>query len=136
MMKHFLIMAAVACGSFAASAQSVEVAAGDWTDIPEIRAAGIQQMSVEAVDEAEQLLSKGGPCAQGESRRIDMTVPFMIEFGPNRSVKRIIVRRLGCPQLETLMGGVVKQLALAGEYKPTGENQANWYRSQISFSLR
>ena len=135
-MKRFLILAALAFGSFPASAQSVEVGSGDWSDIPPIRAAGIQRMSVEAVEQAERLLSKGGACAQGEIRSIDIEVPFLIEFGANRSVKRIVVKRIGCPQLEVLMGGVVKQLALAGEYKPTGENQANWYRSEISFSLQ
>jgi hypothetical protein len=135
-MKRFLIMAALLFGAAPAAAQSVEVAEGDWSQIPEIERAGDQRMSGDAFGQAARLLERGGACEQSKSRKIDMTVPFIMEFSPEGSVKRIIIRRLGCPQLEALMGGVVKQLALAGEYKPTGENLANWYRSEISFSIR
>ena len=91
--------------------------------------------AVDAFNRAEAILGKGGVC-ETSSKPISLRVPFLLEFGTDKSVKRIVVRRLRCEQLESLMGGVVKQLVSWGEYEPTGENLANWYRSEISFEIR
>jgi hypothetical protein len=130
-----LLIAALAFTATPSAAQQVEVAEGNWSDIPQVRAAGHGRMSDRALDKAAQLLGRDGPCATGKST-IDMTVPFLLEFEPQgRAVRRIVVHKAGCVELEKLVGGVVLTLAQNGEYRPTGENLAHWYRGQISFAI-
>lgn len=130
-----LLLLGLALLAAPSAAQQVEVAEGNWSAIPEVRSAGHGRMSDRALDSAAALLGRGGACATGTSR-IDMTVPFLLEFDPDgKGVRRVVVRRSGCAELEKLIGGVVLTLAKQGEYRPTGENMAHWYRGQISFAI-
>ena len=135
-MKRLAIIA-LALTAAPAAAQSVSSAAGDWSQVPEIRARGQHRMSSEAMDRVEEL-AKSGECSVPGLRRehIELTVPFVLEFDPGGEVQRVVVRKLGCERLESIMGGVILQLARAGEYRPSGENQLGWYRSELSFSLQ
>jgi hypothetical protein len=132
-----LLMIAMALTAAPAAAQSVSSAGGDWSRVPEIRALGMHRMSAESMDMIEEL-AKSGECAVPglSKRKIDLTVPFVLEFKPSGEVQQVVVRKLGCDKLESIMGGVILQLARAGEYRPTGENELGWYRSELSFSLQ
>jgi hypothetical protein len=130
-----LLLLSLACMSAPSAAQQVEVGEGNWSAIPQVRIAGHGRMSDRALDSAAELLGRGGACATGTSK-IDMTVPFLLEFDPDgQKVRRVVVRRSGCPALEKLIGGVVLTLAKQGEYRASGENLAHWYRGQISFAI-
>lgn len=131
-----VLAAALLCIGTPAVAQSVEVAGGDWSDIPQIRAAGTKTMSEDALQRIEHLLGPDGPCASGQRNSIDLRVPFLLQFGQSGSVERIVIKRTGCRQLESLLGTVVLGMAEAGEFRPTGENPANWYRSEINYAIR
>ncbi len=119
------------------TAPSVEVAGGDWSSIPKIEAQGDNYISKFAIERVQEIFS-GDSCAMpGQSRnKLDLTVPFLVQFARDGSPQRIVVRKVGCPQLETLLGGVVLNLVRRGEYRPTGENLAGWYQSDVSFALR
>ena len=135
-MKRLLLMS-LAMFSVPAGAQTLLSAAGDWSNVPEIRARGIYRMDGKAVEKIEEVAKSGECSVPGLGpRRIDLTVPFMIEFTPQGDIQTVVVRKLGCGSLESVMGSLVLQLARAGEYRPTGENQLGWYRSELSFTVQ
>lgn len=131
-----VIAAALLCIGTPAAAQSVEVAGGDWSDIPMIDAAGSRTLSESALQRIEQMMGRGGPCATAQDDGIAVRVPFLLQFGQSGKVERIVVHRVGCEQLERLLGTAVRDMAAAGEFRPTGENQANWYRGEIDYLIR
>lgn len=122
---------------FAAPAYSqVSTATGNWENIPRVTKRGNQSYSAFAMTKLDAALTSD--CMKRERRNqiVDVSIPFLIEFGSDKSVKRVVVKKLDCPQAEALIGGVVLELAKTGEYRPTGENQANWYRGEIELSSR
>lgn len=136
-MKHWIIGAGLLAASATAGAQSVEVASGNWSNIPVAVARGQMRMTGEMMERMHQLAAQSSCEVRGFTRtNIEMTVPFLIRFTPDGTVERVVVRRLGCPQLESMLGSIVLQLAQAGEYRPTGENEERWYRSELSFVSR
>jgi hypothetical protein len=135
-MKRLLMMSLLLM-SAPAAAQTVLSAGGDWSGVPEIRPRGEHRMSFASMDSIEELAKSGECSLPGLGRKqIKLSVPFVLEFTPEGRVKTVVVRELGCDRLESIMGGVIMQLARAGEYRPTGENQLGWYRSELSFSLQ
>lgn len=135
-MKLVLIATMLLAGT-AASAQTVESAVGDWGNIPRIKAQGVHRMGFDWMDKME-ALAKTRECeVQGFwPKKIDLRVPFMLNFGKDGTVQRVVVRKLGCEKLETLVGGAILQLAQAGEYRPSGANPGGWYRSEYDFVLQ
>ena len=120
-----------------ANAQSVEIADGDWSAVPVIQPRGEVHISTKIVDRLHTLAGETKCNVPGfEKRRIDLAVPFVIQFTPQGGVGRIVLRNMRCPQLESVLGAVLLQMAQAGEYRPTGENQERWYRSELTFLSR
>ena len=136
-MKHWIIGASLLAASASAGAQSVEVASGNWSNIPVAPTRGALRMTSDIMDRMH-ALAASSPCeVRGFTRtRIDLTVPILIRFTPEGAVERVVVQRLGCPQLERMLGTIAVQMARAGEYQPTGENEERWYRSELSFVSR
>ena len=117
-----------------ANAQSVDVGEGDWSSVPLIAPRGHVGIAPAAIDRLHTLASLTSCKVQGfEAKRIDLTVPFVMQFTPQGAVDRIVLRDLKCPALETALGTVVLEMAKAGEYRPTGRNPQRWYRSELSF---
>lgn len=137
-MKSFALAAALmTIAAFPASAQPVSVAGGNWDNIPAIDAKGEYQMSTDTMERLAALAEEKVCDVPGFKRnRINLTVPFLVQFDAQKTVQRVVVARLGCTRLEQLLGGAALQLSKMGEYTPTGENQTGWYRSELSFSLR
>lgn len=134
-MRHALGVALL-CFATPVAAQSVEVAGGDWSDIPVVHAAGTKTMGEPALQRIEHLLGPEGPCSTGQRNSVEVRVPFLLHFGQSGSVERIVVKNTGCKQLESLIGSVVLGMAQSGEFRPTGENDANWYRGEINYLIR
>jgi hypothetical protein len=136
-MKYAALGCLMLLGSAGASAQSVEVGTGDWTDLPWVYQEGHFRMTAAMVDRVHEIARQGTCTVPGmTARRLDLTVPVIIQFGAGNSVERLVVKNMGCPQLESIIGGVALQLAQRGDYRPSGENEAGWYRTEISFLSR
>src|SRR5688572_32216813 len=79
-MKRFLAAAALLLGSAAASAATIEVGTGDWSNIPEMRQIvdSIDSNTVAAIHET----IESGECVIEGQRKgdLDMTVPFLVQF--------------------------------------------------------
>ena len=135
-MKSFAFAAALMMAAAPLAAQ-VSVAGGNWDNIPAIDAKGEYQISTDTMERLATLAEEKVCDVPGFKRnRINLTVPFLIQFDAQKTVQRVVIARLGCTQLEQLLGGAALQLTREGEYAPTGENQTGWYRSELSLSLR
>ena len=117
-----------------ANAQSVEVGEGDWSALPVIERRGLIQMPGIVVDRLHKLARETDCSVRGfKPSAIDLSVPFVISFTAEGAVDRIVLRDMKCPQLETALGNVLLQMALAGEYRRGRGGAARWYRSELSF---
>jgi hypothetical protein len=135
-MIRIFLAASVALLAQPALAQSVEVAEGDWSGIPVAASIdGPEWMSAASMDRIDKLVAAGKCPRAGNKRRINLNVPFLMQFDGGGVAQRIVVQRLGCPELETVLSGIIRGRLLQGFYKPTGKNEAGWYRSQITYSL-
>jgi hypothetical protein len=130
-MKTILAVAALAV-STTALAQTVEVATGNWNDIPQVKKQPPIRMADRTMARIDGLLKQGKCQRFGNGKVIKMDVPFLLQFGAG-GVERIVVRRIDCPELESLIGGTLASHAKEGLFKPTGENGTGWYRSNFSY---
>ena len=126
------VAAALLAGSFQASATTVEVATGDWSNIPWAERRAFNIISGDAVERIHKSFADGSCKLRGQTRdRINLRVPFLMKFAPDGSVERIVVRKLGCPAVESVLGSSLLRQVKSGDYKATGQNDALWYRSEV-----
>jgi len=67
-------------------------------------------------------------------RRFDISIPYVVKLEPDGTAIRFVVADLGCPQLESFAGQIVLELARAGDFRPTGAAEAEWYASELRFT--
>jgi hypothetical protein len=131
------LAATIAFTAAPAAAQTVEAAGGDWSAVPYIRAQGRMFLGPNTMASLERLAAEGVcPTAGLRRHSIDLDIPFLLRFDARGQIQRIVVRKTGCPQLETIVGGALVLLVRQGEYKPTGDNETGWYRSDLNFSMK
>ena len=118
------------------ASSQLSVATGNWAEIPLVEKRGVQNFAFYDMQRVDAALT--GECRKRDRRNqpIDVDVPFLIEFAPDLSVKRVVVQRLDCPSAEQIIGSAVLHLAKTGEFRPTSENQTGWYRGQFSMTSR
>lgn len=133
MKKLVLAMALLASG--AAAAQTVDVGTGNWDRFPEAGRRGVYDLSDGTMDAIEAIGRAQACQVPGLGRTaIDLRVPVALRFDSRGQVERIVIRDIGCPALEQVLGRTLRGLASAGEFRPTGG--AGWYRSAVQFANR
>ena len=135
MKLSMLVIAAAISATSAAAQTTVDVGTGDWSRIPEVQPRGQLRMADAQMDAIEQIAEQRRCNVPGLSpQAVDISVPFLIRYGANGSVERIVLQDLRCPELEVALGAAVLHLARADEYRPRGNTIPGWYRSQIAFA--
>jgi hypothetical protein len=132
------ILLALSLGVIAqpAFAQSVEVADIDWSTVPQAAVgSGPSWLSDASMNRIEKAIGKNQCPRFGDAKRFNLTVPFLMQIDSNNVVQRVVIQRQGCPELESVLGGVILGRTKTGYYKSTGKNQTGWYRSEISHSV-
>lgn len=123
--------------SVPAGAATVEVADGNWSYLPQLQKRGSFHLSPEAITTIHAVAMTGECNLPGKNgNELDLTVPFAAHFNADGSLNRIVMKRLGCPKVEGVLGGVLIDMIKSGEYRPTGANQDGWYQSDVSFISR
>ena len=115
-------------------AQEVSVAGGDWSDIPPLVQLGSKTISERALTQLNDAVVASKCEAAGSERHMRLSVPFLLRFSGQGHIEQVVVQRIGCPAVETVLGGAVLQLAKSGEYRPSGVNQTGWYRGLFEVS--
>jgi hypothetical protein len=137
-MKCFLGLALLAASATASAATSVVVADNDFRWLPMLESRGTFGLTPDAITSIHQLVLDGQCKLEGleDERNLDMQVPFAAHFQPDGVLDKIVIKRLGCPKVEGILGGVLLDMFARGEFRATGANQDGWYRSELNFSSR
>lgn len=133
-MKKLIGMAILATAATSVQAQQVDVGTGDWSNLPRARVVGNANVGQAVAAEVERIgRDRSCQVAGLGPRRVDIAIPFVLEIDSSQQVQRIVVKDIGCPELETLLGRVVQRLASIGEY--SGTEGPGWYRSVLELSV-
>jgi hypothetical protein len=65
--------------------------------------------------------------------RYAITVPYAVLLQPSGTITKVVVRDVGCPDLEILTGQVANELGKAGDFKPTGAAGDQWYIGEVFY---
>lgn len=131
-----LFMAGLLLASYQDTPPTLEVATGDWSNIPVLETRSFADIiSTDAVDRVHKLLGEEGCVIPGQSkRRVDLRVPFLVHYAPSGKINKVVLHRLGCTKVESMLGSTLLKLAEKNRYKSTGVNQAGWYRSEFTLT--
>lgn len=135
-MLKLAALAIIAFGTATVQAQAptVDVGTGNWSALPEARVIGNVHIGSAVADEVARIGRERSCQVAGLGRdSVDLTVPFVLEFDDAGRVQRIVLRDIGCPELETLLGRAVQRLADLREYRPSAG--PGWYRSALELSV-
>ncbi len=116
-------------------AQTVEIGEGDWRNIPPIGQNMSVALGLGAMERIDKIVNKGECKPLGRRGKIVMAMPFIVEFNPDRTVARLVVKRIGCPEVEQIAASAALHAAKTGRATPTGVNTAGWYRGEVSYFL-
>ena len=135
-MRNLITVLALSLFAAPVFAQNISSGEGDWSNIPELRKNRIVELSSGAQNMIEKVLAQGKCKVVGDKDRVNLTMPFLVEFTPDNRVVSIMVKRIGCPEVESIAASTALHAAQAGAIKPNGDNEAGWYRGEVSYILR
>ena len=134
-MKYFLA-APLFFALAAASAPNISViaATGDWSQLPPIAENGTDNQSKNLMLALNDMASKHECVIPGfKGDRLDFNMSFAAQFDADGTPRQIIIPKINCPKAEAMIGGALKEMIEAGDYKPTGFSPGGWYRGDLSF---
>jgi hypothetical protein len=134
-MRNILTIAAAVLFIMPASAQRIEVADGDWSDFPALEKSQTVNLGDGAMADIDRLVASGKCGKIGNKKRIRMEIPFLAQFGTDGKVERVMLNRIGCPEVETIAANAAYYAAKDGRIKPGTSNAAGWYRGLVSYIL-
>jgi hypothetical protein len=130
-----LCITALLAAAAPAAAQTVETASGDWSNIPEMRHQVGATIDADVITAIAGLIDRNECTIAGQRHgRLDMSVPFLVQFKADGSIDRLVVHSVGCPRAEGLLAGEMLRLVRNGGFAPTGDRREGWFRGQLSFS--
>jgi hypothetical protein len=135
-MKRFAILTiALAAMAVPAAAQTVETGTTEWDKLPAAKLGSDDIDYNRLVRWATQELQNPA-CRTGGMRpnKFDIDEPYAVLLQPDGTVSRIVVREMGCPGLNTVVGSTLADLAKRGKFRPTGEKTPLWYGGRLSFA--
>ena len=137
-MKRALLFLAAFAFAAPASAQTVEVAHGDWNNLVQARMKHSYAQYVDqnrAVLWTEQVLRSGECKVKGmRPDKFDIDVPYAVLVAPDGKVERVLIPDMGCAGLNTVVGSTIMDVVKAGAFKPTGEKQPIWVGDRLAFA--
>lgn len=134
-MRNILIAAAIATFALPATAQRIEVSDGDWSDFPALAKSQTVNLGDGAMADIDRLVAAGKCDKIGNKKRIRMEIPFIAQFSEGGSVERVMLQRIGCPEVEAIAANAAYYAAKGGLIKSGTSNPAGWYRGLVSYVL-
>ncbi|HEY0312987.1 MAG TPA: hypothetical protein VGC56_10890 [Allosphingosinicella sp.] len=129
------LMIPIAALASSATAQKVETGSTEWDKLAPARMGSDDLDYNRLVRWATQELQNPACRVNGmRPDKFDIDEPYAVLLEPNGNVSRIIVREMGCPGLNTIVGSTVAEMAKRGKFHPTGEKTPLWYGGRLSFA--
>ena len=115
----------------------IDVGKIDLAELPAVEAKGGNLPTAAMVKEVEQILADGKCKLSGQTRnRFDIEVPYAVLLQPDGSANRVVVSDIGCPDIESLTGVVVLELARQREFGTSGQATAKWFGSTLNYNMQ
>ena len=115
----------------------VDVGRIDLARLPSVEPRAMNLPTPGMVAQVEQILGEGKCKLRGQSKaKFDIDVSYAILLHPDGSASRVVVSEMGCPEIESLAGLVVLELARQREFDTTGQAKARWFGSTLNFNLQ
>jgi hypothetical protein len=122
--------------TMAAAAPKVEVATGDWKDLPDLQSRGYDHLHSNVMQRIWELAHSRTCTIPGYSiGNLDFRMSFAAQYNPDGSVARVIVPKLDCPEAESVLAGAVVEMIQGGDYRPTGKSEEGWYKGSLTFGF-
>ena len=136
-MRPLLLTALFALAATPLAAQRVEVADADndWADFPALAKSMTVNLGDRAMADIDRLVAAGKCKAIGNKKRIRMQIPFLVQFGDTGSVDRVMLKRIGCPEVESIAASAALYAAQDGRIRQGSGNAAGWYRGSVNYML-
>lgn len=132
-MKRLLALALL-LAPVPASAAKVEVADGNWSFLPLMKQRGSDHLNNDALARINEIVHARQCTFPGQQGpHYDVTLSFAAHFTSDGTLDRLVMQRLNCPEVESLLGGALLEMIEGGDYKATGANPDGWYRGELSF---
>ena len=135
MKKLAFLAVSLAALAAPAAAQTVETGTTEWDKLPPAKIGSDDVDYNRLVRWAATELAN--PACKGTGMRptkFDIDEPYAVLVEPTGEVKRIIVREMGCPGLNTVIGSTLVDMVKRGKFRPTGQQQTLWYGGRLSFA--
>lgn len=118
-----------------AAAQTVEVAESDWSYLPQMRHVSNNHLDDIALAGVHDVISRGDCELPGQRKdNVDLTVPFAAQLSSDGKVNRLVLKKLGCPEIEGIVAGALLEMLKGGDYQIASRNAEGWYQGQFSFA--
>lgn len=115
-------------------APKVEVATGDWNDLPALQSRGYDHLHSNVMLRIWELAQSRTCRISGYSMgKLDFRMSFATQFNPNGSIARLIIPQLNCPEAEGIVAGALLEMIQAGDYRRHGTSPDGWYQGSLSF---
>lgn len=132
-----LLAFALLAASVPAAAQTVQVAEGDWKHLPPLEYINSNHLDDLMLAGIADVVERGDCELPGQSKRhLDLTVPFAVQYGANGQVERLVLKKLGCTQIEGIVAGALLEMVKGGDFRPTPANSDGWFRGEFSFESK
>ena len=133
-MKQYLA-AALLLAAAPAAAQTIEVASGDWRNIPPMRVQVGAAVDANAVAAIAEMVDRRECTIPGQRRgNLDMTVPFLVQYDAHGTIQRLVLHPLGCARAEGVLAGALLRLVQSRAFEPPGGPHEGWFRGEVGFA--
>ena len=113
----------------------VEVGRFDQANFPHAKMVDRRMPEAELVRRVDIIMASKECTFQGQTKdSYDISAPYAVLIGTGGAASRIVVKDLGCPAIETLVGTVANQLVKAGDFRGNEAAGERWYVSEIGFA--
>jgi hypothetical protein len=120
----------------AAPGPKVEVATGDWNDLPALQSRGYDHLHSNVMQRIWEIAHARTCSIPGYSiGKLDFRMSFAAQYNPDGSVARVIVPKLNCPEAEGVLAGALVEMIQGGDYRPTGTSPEGWYKGSLTFGF-
>src|SRR3954464_15604961 len=136
MMRLLALPLLLVATAAASPTPKVEVATGDWSDLPALQSRGYDHLHSNVMQRIWELAHSRTCTIPGYSiGNLDFRMSFAAQYNPDGSVARVIVPKLDCPEAESVLAGAVVEMIQGGDYRPTGRSEEGWYKGSLSFGF-
>jgi|KBSMisStandDraft_5_1062788.scaffolds.fasta_scaffold543272_2 hypothetical protein len=119
----------------AATSNPIEVGKFDPSAFPNAVKVDRRMPQEELTARADRILQSGRCSFPGQSvDEYSIDVPYAVLLQPSGEVSKVVVKEVGCPELELLTGEVANELAKARDFRPTKAATEQWYVSEVYYA--